>query len=154
MPRKKSTRSADLDLLPTLRKLGYESFRPGQEETIRALIDHKDVLAVLPTGGGKSLIYQLAAELLTEGVTLVVSPLIALMKDQVESVEERGIEAEVIDSTRSEAQAEEALERVAAREARLLYVTPERFGDEDFMAELLAMKVALFVVDEAHCVSE
>jgi ATP-dependent DNA helicase RecQ len=132
---------------------GVEAFRPGQEEAIRALLDGRDVLAVMPTGAGKSLIYQLASQALP-GVTLVVSPLIALMKDQVESLEERDIEAGLINSTQSEARAEEELRKVADESARLLYVTPERFGDAEFMAEIGGVDVDLFVVDEAHCVSE
>jgi ATP-dependent DNA helicase RecQ len=132
---------------------GVAAFRPGQEEAVCALLAGKDVLAVLPTGAGKSLVYQLASQVLP-GVTLVVSPLIALMKDQVDALEERDVEVGVINSTQSEARAEEELQKVEDESAKLLYVTPERFGDEEFMAEIRDMDVDLFVVDEAHCVSE
>jgi ATP-dependent DNA helicase RecQ len=111
------------------------------------------VLAVLPTGAGKSLVYQLAAQFL-DGVTLVVSPLIALMKDQVETINEQGVGASVINSTQGEAEAEDELDKVKQHQTRLLYITPERFQDEDFLADLAGTPVGLFVVDEAHCVSE
>jgi ATP-dependent DNA helicase RecQ len=110
-------------------------------------------MAVLPTGAGKSLVYQLAAQLLP-GVTVVVSPLIALMHDQEEALEERGLEVAVINSTQSEGQEEAELDKIERQEAKLLYVTPERFSDEAFMAELRQSQVSLLVVDEAHCVSE
>jgi ATP-dependent DNA helicase RecQ len=143
-----------MDLHAVLREtFGVESFRPGQEEAIRALLAGRDVLAVLPTGAGKSLVYQLASQVLP-GVTLVVSPLIALMKDQVDALEDRDVEVGVINSTQSEARAEEELRQVEDGPAKLLYVTPERFGDADFMAEIRTVDVDLFVVDEAHCVSE
>jgi ATP-dependent DNA helicase RecQ len=136
-----------------LRRFGHESFRPGQEHVIRGLLEGRDVLAVLPTGAGKSLTYQVAAQLLP-GATLVVSPLIALMKDQIESIEERGLEAGFVNSSLSQGQMEEELREVEDEEAKLLYVTPERFGNEEFMAEMAGVEVSLFVVDEAHSVSE
>jgi ATP-dependent DNA helicase RecQ len=141
------------ELLSALRQFGHERFRPGQERIIKDLLRGRDVLAVLPTGAGKSLVFQLAAQFL-DGVTLVVSPLIALMKDQVETINEMGVGASVINSTLGEAAAEDELERVKQQEAKLLYVTPERFQDEDFLTGLAGTRVALFVVDEAHCVSE
>lgn len=142
------------DLPAILREtFGVEAFRPGQEEAIRALLAGRDVLTVMPTGAGKSLIYQLASQVLP-GLTLVVSPLIALMKDQVDALEERDVEVGLINSTQSEARAEEEWRKVTDESARLLYVTPERFGDEAFMAEIRDVDVDLFVVDEAHCVSE
>jgi ATP-dependent DNA helicase RecQ len=142
------------DLLQALREhFGFERFRPGQERIVRDLLAGRDVLAVLPTGAGKSLPYQLAAQLLP-GVTLVVTPLLALMKDQVESLEARGIAAETLSSAQSEREAEAALRDVRRQHARLLYVTPERFDDAEFMAEARRLEVSLLVVDEAHCISD
>src|SRR5215210_6955180 len=124
------------DIRSVLREqFGHEEFRPGQERVIRDLLDGRDVLAVLPTGAGKSLTYQLASQLLP-GLTLVVSPLIALMRDQEESLEERGIPVGVINSAETERESEEDLERAQRAETKLLYVTPERFGDEEFVAEI------------------
>lgn len=138
------------DLLPDF---GLESFRPGQERAIRALLSGRDVLALFPTGAGKSLVYQLTAQLLP-GATVVVSPLIALMKDQVESIAEQGIDAGLINSTRSEGAITDELRRAEAGESRLLYVTPERLQDAEFLAAMRGIPVSLFVVDEAHCISE
>jgi len=107
----------------------------------------------MPTGGGKSLVYQLAAQLLP-GATLVVSPLLALMKDQVDAIERRGIAAAVVDSTQTPARAAAELAEVRDGLAKLLYVTPERLEDEEFMAALAGVEVPLLVVDEAHCISE
>jgi ATP-dependent DNA helicase RecQ len=145
-------RLADLQTLLQDR-FGHQSFRPGQLQIIRSLLDGRDVLAVLPTGAGKSLVYQLAAQLLP-GITLVISPLIALMKDQVEAVEAAGLSVSVINSTRSNAEVAEDLHKLRSDQAKLLYITPERFQDRHFMAELRQLHVSLFVVDEAHCVSE
>jgi ATP-dependent DNA helicase RecQ len=146
--------TSNIDLHATLREqFGYESFRPGQERIIQNLLEGRDVLAVLPTGAGKSLVYQLAGELLP-GVTVVVSPLLALMQDQVDSIEERGLEVGVINSTLSEGKAESEMRQVETGEAKLLYVTPERFDNAEFMQELRKLDVSLFVVDEAHCVSD
>ncbi|MHB8991146.1 MAG: RecQ family ATP-dependent DNA helicase [Chloroflexota bacterium] len=144
---------SDGELKALLRRFGHESFRPGQERIIRDLLRGRDVVAVLPTGFGKSLVYQLAAQLLP-GATVVVSPLLALMKDQVESVEERGLVVGVVDSTQSEVESREEMREVQQAEAKLLYVTPERFDDEEFMVQIRQTSVSLFVVDEAHCISE
>lgn len=130
-----------------------ESFRPGQEEVVMALLQGQDVLTVLPTGAGKSLVYQLTAQLLP-GVTIVVSPLLALMKDQVDAIEAAGLEVGVINSTQSDGEAKDELRQVKQGEAKLLYVTPERFENDEFMAQMRRMDISLFVVDEAHCVSE
>ncbi len=148
-----TTTISRLNLEAELRRFGHDSFRPGQERVVRGLLEGRDALVVMPTGAGKSLIYQVVAQLLP-GVTIVVSPLIALMKDQVESVESRGVEAGFINSTQSERQAEQELREVEDAEAKLLYVTPERFGNEEFMAEMRDLEVSLFVVDEAHSISE
>ncbi|MDQ3854855.1 MAG: RecQ family ATP-dependent DNA helicase [Chloroflexota bacterium] len=136
-----------------LRRFGHTEFRPGQEQIIRALLDRWDVLAVLPTGAGKSLTYQLVSQLLP-GVTVVVSPLLALMKDQVDSLEARGVDVSVVNSLQSESQSEDELREVEEAESKLLYVTPERFKNDEFMAEVHDVEVSLFVVDEAHCISE
>lgn len=134
-------------------RFGHERFRPGQREAIEAALAGRDVLAVLPTGSGKSLIYQLAAEMLP-GATVVVSPLIALMADQAAGVEDRGDEVGVINSTLSERRAGEEMEEVQEGAAKLLYVTPERFGDQRFLRDMRDLDVSLMVVDEAHCVSQ
>jgi ATP-dependent DNA helicase RecQ len=144
----------EADLYTLLREqFGHESFRPGQERIIRRLLEGRDVLAVLPTGAGKSLVFQLTSQLLP-GLTLVVSPLIALMKDQAESVEEHGLEVGVIDSAHSVGQSKEEMRKVRREEAKLLYVTPERFQNDEFMAQVRRLQVSLLVVDEAHCLSE
>jgi ATP-dependent DNA helicase RecQ len=141
-------------ILTLLRSMfGHDTFRAGQQRIIASLLDERDVLAVLPTGGGKSLVYQLTSQLLP-GTTLVVSPLLALMKDQVESLESRGVRVGVISSAQSTAKSAEALEDARTGATKLLYVTPERFDDPDFMAEVRRIPVSLFVVDEAHSISE
>jgi ATP-dependent DNA helicase RecQ len=141
-------------LQATLReRFGHEAFRPEQEHVIRELLASRDVLAVFPTGAGKSLVYQLTAQLLP-GLTIVVSPLIALMKDQVAALESQGIGVSLINSTQSAAQSREALRQLQQGRSKLLYVTPERFGNQEFMDELRQLQVSLFVVDEAHCISD
>lgn len=147
-----STSGADLHKL-LREQFGFDSFRPGQERIIRSLLCGRDVLAVLPTGAGKSLVFQLAAQLLP-GVTLVVSPLLALMKDQADSVQSHGLEVGVLNSAQPAASSREQLEKVEQGEAKLLYVTPERFENQEFRARAAGMQVSLLVVDEAHCVSQ
>jgi len=134
-------------------QFGHETFRAGQERIVHDLLQGRDVLAVLPTGAGKSLAYQLAAQLLP-GLTLVVSPLLALMKDQVDSLEEREIGVSVINSAQPARDSAEALDAVRHGQVTLLYVTPERFDDDEFLAEVGGLEVSLLVVDEAHCISE
>ncbi len=148
-----STMSSSNRITSILRRLGYEQFRPGQGEVVSALLEGRDVLAVLPTGAGKSLTYQLTSQLLP-GVTVVVSPLIALMKDQAESLKDRGVDVALINSAQSEREAEEELEEVEQEESKLLYVTPERFDNDEFMTTMEDVDVSLLVVDEAHSVSE
>ncbi|HEX2201819.1 MAG TPA: ATP-dependent DNA helicase RecQ [Longimicrobium sp.] len=133
-------------------RFGLEEFRPGQEEVIRAVLDGHDTLVVMPTGAGKSLVYQLPA-LMLPGLTLVVSPLIALMKDQTDKLDELGVDAWTINSSLSAREKREA-EAAVEGEGKILYVTPERFRDRDFFELLLERRVSLFVVDEAHCVSQ
>ena len=133
-------------------RFGYPGFLPGQREAIGALLEHRRALVVLPTGGGKSLVYQLGAQLFA-GVTVVVSPLIALMKDQVDDLRARGIPAARLDSSLTAEESREIMRRVDAGEQMLLYVSPERFKNERFLARLSRTRIGLFAVDEAHCVS-
>jgi ATP-dependent DNA helicase RecQ len=142
------------DLHGTLRdRFGLESFRPGQEEIIRAVLDGRDTLAVMPTGSGKSLVYQLPA-LLLDGLTVVVSPLIALMKDQMDKLTELGVDSLTINSGLTQREQTAAARALDEGGGDILYVTPERFRDRDFFESLLKRRVALFVVDEAHCISQ
>ncbi|MFL5575215.1 MAG: RecQ family ATP-dependent DNA helicase [Gemmatimonadaceae bacterium] len=132
---------------------GYERFRPGQEQAVRAVLEGRDTLVILPTGGGKSLCYQVPA-LLLPGLTVVVSPLISLMKDQVDALTARGLPAAFINSTLTGGQVADRLSRAARGEIKLLYVAPERFDQGTTAERLRAMGVSLLAVDEAHCVSE
>lgn len=142
------------DLRDVLREQwGFEEFRPGQERVIRTLLEGRDVLSVLPTGAGKSLTYQMTA-LLLPGVTVVVSPLLALMKDQVVALEARGISVTVINSAQSERERAKEMDEAQRGESKLVYVTPERFANKECMDQLRQLDVSLFVVDEAHAVSE
>jgi len=142
------------DLLTTLHShFGHVSFRAGQEDLVRAVLDGHDLLAVMPTGSGKSLGFQLPA-LLLPGTTLVVSPLISLMKDQVDELNRRGIRAAALHSLLPREARHAALRAAGAGELRLLYVAPERFASDPFIKVLRDLVVARFVVDEAHCVSE
>ena len=135
------------------RHFGFESFRPGQEEVIATLLAGRSALAVFPTGAGKSLLYQLPA-LALEGVTVVVSPLIALMKDQIDLLTRHGIAALRLDSSLDAAGVREVGARLRAGDLRLLYVAPERFTNERFLEQLAGVRIALFAVDEAHCISQ
>ncbi|MFH1570770.1 MAG: RecQ family ATP-dependent DNA helicase [Gemmatimonadota bacterium] len=151
LPSPEAFPGADLDA--GLRRLGYAAFRPGQRESVEALLGGGRVLLVAPTGGGKSLVYQLPATLLP-GTTLVVSPLISLMHDQVTALEARGVQATYLAGTLDE----EELRRRAAAAARgqykLIYVAPERLAHEGFRGLLQRLKCLLVAVDEAHCISE
>jgi ATP-dependent DNA helicase RecQ len=140
-------------LVSTLReRFGLDAFRPGQEDIIRAVLDGRDTLAIMPTGSGKSLVYQLPS-LLLDGLTVVVSPLIALMKDQTDKLRGLGIDAIAIHSGLTAKEQREAMESLGAGRGDILYVTPERFRDRDFFETLLERRIALLVVDEAHCIS-
>ncbi|HLK61593.1 MAG TPA: ATP-dependent DNA helicase RecQ [Chthonomonadaceae bacterium] len=132
---------------------GFPEFRPGQKAVMSALWRKRAALAVFPTGGGKSLCYQLPA-LAFEGVTVVVSPLIALMKDQIDYLRSRGVAASRLDSSLTAEEARQVNEALSNGTLRLLYVAPERFNNEKFLAQIARIKVALFAVDEAHCISE
>ena len=134
-------------------RFGLDHFRPGQRAVIDALRDRGAALAVFPTGAGKSLCYQLPA-LMFEGVTLVVSPLIALMKDQIDYLQRRGIAAGRMDSSLGAAEARQVSEQLRSGALQLLYVAPERFNNERFLDDLRRIPIALFAVDEAHCISE
>ncbi len=141
-------------LLTTLReRFGHGAFRGGQREVVEGLLAGRSMLAVFPTGGGKSLCYQLPA-LLLEGVTLVVSPLIALMKDQVDALRARGIAAARLDSTLGREEYEAVIRALGDGSLKLLYVAPERLSNEGFRARLGKLKIALAAIDEAHCISE
>ena len=148
-------RFALVDLRAVLReKFGFESFQPGQEEVVSRVVSGQDTLAILATGAGKSLTYQLPA-LLLPGTTVVVSPLIALMKDQIDMLRELGIvDVVALNSTLSEDQEASALERIRTKSIKIVFVTPEKLEDETFMALLQSIDVPLFVVDEAHCISQ
>jgi ATP-dependent DNA helicase RecQ len=141
-------------LVTSLQKhFGFTSFRPGQAEAIQGLLDGKHTLVVMPTGSGKSLIFQLAA-LHLPGVTLVISPLIALMKDQVDSLGRRGISATFVNSTLNGSEQNRRLKGLAEGKYRLVYVAPERLRSIHFLNALKGQKVSLLAVDEAHCISE
>ena len=144
-----------MNLQAALREhFGFESFRPGQEETTRRVLAGENLLVVMPTGSGKSLCYQLPASLL-EGVTLVVSPLIALMKDQVDTlVERQKVAATYINSSLTPGQQSERLKGIREGRFRLVYIAPERFRVKAFTQILNDIDVSLLVVDEAHCISE
>jgi ATP-dependent DNA helicase RecQ len=135
------------------RRFGHDDFQPGQWEPIRAVLSGEDALVVMPTGSGKSLIYQLPA-LMMPGLTVVVSPLIALMKDQQDKLASVGVEALAMHSHLNTAEARETARQVEDGEGELLYLTPERFKDREFFERLLTRTVSMFVVDEAHCVSQ
>lgn len=132
---------------------GFSDFRPAQRPVIEAILASRPAVAVMPTGAGKSLCFQLPAVLL-DGITLVVSPLISLMKDQVDALTSRGIRANAVNSTQSPSEQREVLEAAVRGELDLLYVAPERFRFEGAMAQLRRLSLALFVVDEAHCISK
>ena len=133
---------------------GWEDFRTGQLEVLEALNEHKAALALFPTGGGKSLCYQLYSQLAETGLTVVISPLIALMKDQVDDMRSRGIRAARMDSSLEEKELKDIRAAIRAGLLRLLYVAPERFKNEHFRNMLREADVALFAVDEAHCISQ
>jgi ATP-dependent DNA helicase RecQ len=132
---------------------GFDTFKPGQKDVVEHLLAGRSAAAVFPTGGGKSLCYQLPAMALP-GITLVVSPLIALMKDQIDALAARGIPAQRLDSTLGADDYRAAMDRVRGGDLRLLYVAPERFNNERFRQVLTQLRVSLFAVDEAHCISE
>lgn len=147
--------STPLDILQTT--FGYPSFRLHQEEIIKTVLNREDAFVLMPTGGGKSLCYQIPA-LLFDGLTVVISPLIALMKDQVDALRVNGIKAAYLNSTLEEDERERVLTALRRNELKLLYVAPERLfsGSEagSFIRFLQGLRIALFAIDEAHCISE
>src|ERR1700694_4423296 len=143
-----------MDLPGTLKKdFGYDQFRPLQEEIIRDALAGRDVFALMPTGGGKSLCFQLPA-LLRSGLTIVVSPLISLMKDQVDALQTSGIAATFLNSSLDRHEAVERLRRLNRGECRLLYVAPERLMLDGFLERALNWNITQIAIDEAHCISE
>src|ERR1043166_4801168 len=141
------------DAVASLRQhFGFEDFREGQREVIGSILEGKDAVVVMPTGSGKSLCYQLPA-LILDGVTLVVSPLIALMKDQVDALRARGLPATFINSSISETEQRERIDALRRGEHKLVYIAPERFRSGRFNSALQQIPISLFAVDEAHCIS-
>jgi ATP-dependent DNA helicase RecQ len=146
--------SAETDLLTLLRRYwGYSTFRPLQEQIVRSLLAGHDACVVMPTGGGKSLCYQLPA-VVSGGTTVVISPLIALMQDQAAQLAQMGIPAAVLNSTLSESEQGKVMSRARDAAYRLLYVSPERIARGDTMGWLQQVPIAFFAIDEAHCISE
>src|SRR6202142_2454371 len=145
---------AEIDLLTPLRRCwGYSTFRPLQERIVRSLLAGHDACVVMPTGGGKSLCYQLPA-VVSEGTAVVISPLIALMQDQAAQLAQMGIPAAVLNSTLSEGEQSKVMKQARAGTYRLLYVSPERVARGDTMGWLQQVPIAFFAIDEAHCISE
>ena len=142
------------DPLPILREtFGFTELRPGQAAVIERLVAGRSVLAIFPTGGGKSLCYQLPA-LMIDGLTLVISPLIALMKDQIDFLQSHGVPAARLDSSLDAEAYREVWRGLQAGEIKLLYIAPERFQNERFMARLRELRIGMLAIDEAHCISE
>lgn len=146
-----SERASALELLQ--RHFGFRAFLEGQERIIETIMAGRDTVVIMPTGGGKSLCYQLPA-LALDGITVVVSPLIALMKDQVDGLIEKGIPATFLNSTLSNAEMNQRIATMQRGVHRLVYIAPERFKSERFVQALAPLSIALFAVDEAHCISQ
>ena len=139
-----------LEILNTI--YGYNTFRPMQESVINHLLSHKDALVLMPTGGGKSICYQIPA-LLFDGLTVVVSPLISLMKDQVDALNSNGVTAEALNSNNSESENDKIKHDCESGTVKILYISPERLQKElNWMQDNL--KISLFAIDEAHCISQ
>lgn len=132
---------------------GFSTFRPGQLEAIENILNKQNTVVIMPTGGGKSLCYQLPA-LTLPGVTLVISPLIALMKDQVDALLTRGLAATYINSALSPEETKTRLDQIEHGDFKLVYIAPERFYNTDFTSRLAQIKISLFAIDEAHCISQ
>ena len=132
---------------------GYDEFRPLQEEIIQDVLNKKDCLVLMPTGGGKSILYQIPA-LIFEGFTIVVSPLIALMKDQVDALRANGVNAAFLNSTMSGSEISETENDIRTGKIKLLYVSPEKLSSEEFFYFVKDLKISLFAIDEAHCISQ
>lgn len=132
---------------------GYDSFRPGQEAVINAILDGRDILAVMPTGAGKSLCYQVPA-MLFSGITLVISPLISLMQDQVKALNEAGVNAAFINSSLSEKELNDTFKNAYKGHYKIIYVAPERLMSEGFISFAKSVEISMVTVDEAHCISQ
>src|SRR5213592_1217514 len=147
-------KTSSVDLKATLKRyFGYEEFRPLQEEIIRDALAGRDVFVLMPTGGGKSLCFQLPA-LMRDGLTIVVSPLISLMKDQVDALQTSGIPATFLNSTLERQEAIARWRGLHRGDYRMLYVAPERLMLETFLERALNWNIAQIAIDEAHCISE
>ena len=147
--------NSELDLLTPLRRYwGYDAFRPLQENIVRSLLAGRDTCVVMPTGGGKSLCYQLPAAMSPDKTVIVISPLIALMEDQVAQLGQMGISAALLNSSISAVQQARVIDKARAGEYRLLYLSPERLAREDTAEWLKGVPVLFFAIDEAHCISE
>jgi ATP-dependent DNA helicase RecQ len=145
----------EADVMTALRRYwGYDSFRPLQQKIVKSLLSGRDVCVVMPTGGGKSLCYQLPAALLSKQTVIVISPLIALMQDQVTQLKQMGIEAASLNSSLSNDAQSQLIRDAAIGRYRLLYVSPERLAREDTLRWLDRVPISLFAIDEAHCISE
>lgn len=131
----------------------FSDFRPGQREIVEAIVAGKDVVALMPTGGGKSLCYQLPA-IISDKLSIVISPLIALMKDQVDALNARGIGATYLNSTLTPEESTKRMDDIRSGRTKILYIAPERFGSNEFRKEFSQMDVHMVAVDEAHCVSQ
>ena len=132
---------------------GYTSFRKGQENIITSIINKEDVLAIMPTGGGKSICYQVPA-LCLDGITIVISPLISLMKDQVDALKTMGVKARLINSSLSNSEYNEALEEIENDECKIIYIAPERLDSTEFVNIIRGKNISQVAIDEAHCVSQ
>ena len=132
---------------------GYDSFRQGQESVINAVLDGRDILAVMPTGAGKSLCYQVPA-MLFSGITLVISPLISLMQDQVKALNEAGVDAAFINSSLSEKEMHDTFKNASKGQYKIIYVAPERLMSEGFVRLAKGVEISMITVDEAHCISQ
>ena len=132
---------------------GYDTFRPGQELLIDSILKGRDVLGIMPTGAGKSLCYQVPA-LLLKGITVVVSPLISLMNDQVRALNDAGVHAAYINSALTDGQISKALQYASAGRYKIIYAAPERLGTYEFSRFANSVVISMVTVDEAHCISQ
>lgn len=144
-----------MDIHEILKKYwGYDNFRPLQEDIIKSILDGNDTLGLMPTGGGKSITFQVPGMAFESGVTIVVTPLISLMKDQVDNLKRHGIKAVYFHSGMSSSESRKAWEKLINGRSRFLYIAPERLQNDRFMLELRNIEIRLIVVDEAHCISQ
>ena len=148
---KQNMEQAILNTLKTV--FGFHTFRPNQEAIIKSILNKRDAFAVMPTGGGKSLCYQLPARMM-QGTAVVISPLISLMKDQVDSARGNGIAAAYMNSSLSHQEVSDLYRMLKEGKIELLYIAPERFAMPNFLEALKEVPISLFAIDEAHCISE